>query len=60
MVILPKSIRLTGVFPLGGVLQLTLRPSVMEQAFLSEDIPIGASITGTVKNLTPTILIIKI
>ncbi|KAH9448971.1 hypothetical protein Pst134EB_019812 [Puccinia striiformis f. sp. tritici] len=53
--------RVTGVSPLDGVLQLTLKPSVIEQPFLrSEDIPIGALITGTVKKLTPTNLIIKI
>ncbi|PLW31843.1 hypothetical protein PCANC_17210 [Puccinia coronata f. sp. avenae] len=53
--------RVTGISPIDGILQLTLQPSVVEQPFLSsEDIPIGALITGTVKKLTPTNLIITI
>ncbi|WAR58673.1 hypothetical protein PtB15_10B11 [Puccinia triticina] len=52
--------RVTGVSPVDGVLQLTLKPSVIEQPYMrSDDIPIGALISGTVKKLTSTNLIIK-
>jgi rRNA biogenesis protein RRP5 len=53
--------RVTGVSPVDGVLQLTLQPSVVEQAYMrSEDIPIGALMNGTIKKLTATNLIVRI
>ncbi|KNZ60679.1 hypothetical protein VP01_151g2 [Puccinia sorghi] len=53
--------RVTGVSPIDGILQLTLRQSVIEQPFISSgDIPIGALVSGTVNKLTPTNLIIRI
>ncbi|KAI0652084.1 hypothetical protein C8Q79DRAFT_76749 [Trametes meyenii] len=53
--------RVTGYFPLDGLLQLSLRPSVLAQKFLQvADIQVGEVIKGTVKKLTDNALFVSI
>ncbi|OBZ78635.1 rRNA biogenesis protein RRP5 [Grifola frondosa] len=53
--------RVTGYFPLDGLLQLSLRPSVLEQKFLQvADVHVGEIIKGTIKKLTDSALFVSI
>ena len=50
-----------GYHPLDGLLQLSLRPSVLEQRFLQAgDIQVGEVLKGTVKRLTDSALFVSI
>ena len=50
--------RVTGYYPLDGILQLSLRPSVLAQKFLQvADVQVGEVIKGTVKKLTDSALL---
>ncbi|CAK5279992.1 unnamed protein product, partial [Mycena citricolor] len=45
--------RVTGYFPFDGLLQLSLKPSILEQRFLRvSDVQVGEVIKGTIKRLT--------
>ncbi|KAH9947721.1 hypothetical protein B0H21DRAFT_852620 [Amylocystis lapponica] len=53
--------RVTGHFPLDGLMQLSLRPSVLEQKFLQVgEVQVGEIIKGTVKKLTNSALFVSI
>ncbi|KDQ63358.1 hypothetical protein JAAARDRAFT_694923 [Jaapia argillacea MUCL 33604] len=53
--------RVTGFYPLDGLVQLSLRPSVLERSFLQvADVEVGAVIKGTVKKLTDSGLFVSI
>ncbi len=53
--------RVTGYYPLDGILQLSLRPSVLAQKFLQvADVQVGEVIKGTVKKLTDSALFVSI
>ncbi|KAI0673370.1 U3 snoRNP-associated protein Rrp5 [Trametes maxima] len=53
--------RVTGYFPLDGLLQLSLRTSVLAQKFLQvADVQVGEVIKGTVKKLTDSALFVSI
>ncbi|KAH9898165.1 U3 snoRNP-associated protein Rrp5 [Cubamyces lactineus] len=53
--------RVTGYFPLDGILQLSLRPSVLAQKFLQvADVQVGEVIKGTIKKLTDSALFVSI
>ncbi|EIW64233.1 uncharacterized protein TRAVEDRAFT_138819 [Trametes versicolor FP-101664 SS1] len=53
--------RVTGYFPLDGLLQLSLKPSILAQKFLQvADVQVGELIKGTVKKLTDTALFVSI
>ncbi|KAI0639642.1 U3 snoRNP-associated protein Rrp5 [Trametes polyzona] len=53
--------RVTGYFPLDGILQLSMRPSVLAQKFLQVgDVQVGEVIKGTVKKLTDSALFVTI
>ncbi|KAA1468077.1 nucleic acid-binding protein [Dentipellis sp. KUC8613] len=53
--------RVTGYFPLDGLLQLSMRPSILEQKFLQvADVRPGELIKGTVKKLTDSALFVSI
>ncbi|KAI0066486.1 nucleic acid-binding protein [Artomyces pyxidatus] len=53
--------RVTGYFPLDGLLQLSMRPSVLEQKFLQvADVHVGEFIKGTIKKLTDSALFVSI
>ncbi|KAI0314775.1 nucleic acid-binding protein [Amylostereum chailletii] len=53
--------RVTGYFPLDGLLQLSMRPSILEQKFLQvADVQPGELIKGTVKKLTDSALFVSI
>lgn len=53
--------RVIGYHPLDGILQLSLRPSVLSQKFLRvHDVHAGELIKGTVKKLTNTGLFVSI
>ncbi|RPD57053.1 U3 snoRNP-associated protein Rrp5 [Lentinus tigrinus ALCF2SS1-6] len=53
--------RVTGYYPLDGILQLSLRPSVLAQKFLQvADVQVGEIIKGTVKKLTDSALFVSI
>ncbi|OCH94735.1 U3 snoRNP-associated protein Rrp5 [Obba rivulosa] len=53
--------RVTGYFPLDGILQLSLRPSVLTQKFLQVgEVQVGEVIKGTVKKLTDSALFVSI
>ena len=53
--------RVTGYYPLDGILQLSLRPSVLAQKFLQvADVQVGEVIKGTVKKLTDSVLFVSI
>ncbi|KAI0720020.1 U3 snoRNP-associated protein Rrp5 [Cerioporus squamosus] len=53
--------RVTGYYPLDGILQLSLRPSVLAQKFLQVgDVQVGEVIKGTVKKLTDSALFVSI
>ncbi|KAI0778417.1 U3 snoRNP-associated protein Rrp5 [Trametes elegans] len=53
--------RVTGYFPLDGILQLSLKPSVLAQKFLQvADVQVGEVIKGTVKKLTDSALFVSI
>lgn len=53
--------RVTGYFPLDGLLQLSLRPSILAQQYLQvSDVQVGEVIKGTIKKLTDTALFVTI
>jgi len=53
--------RVTGYFPFDGLLQLSLRPSVLQQNYLQVgDVHVGELIDGTIKKLTPSGLFVSI
>ncbi|EMD41956.1 hypothetical protein CERSUDRAFT_147388 [Gelatoporia subvermispora B] len=53
--------RVTGHFPLDGMLQLSLRPSILSQKFLQVgEVQVGEIIKGTVKKLTDSALFVSI
>ncbi|KAI0801037.1 hypothetical protein C8Q74DRAFT_1239986 [Fomes fomentarius] len=53
--------RVTGYYPLDGILQLSLRASVLAQKFLQvADVQVGEVIKGTVKKLTSNALFVSI
>ncbi|TBU63713.1 U3 snoRNP-associated protein Rrp5 [Dichomitus squalens] len=53
--------RVTGYYPLDGILQLSLRASVLGQKFLQvADVQVGEVIKGTVKKLTDSALFVSI
>ncbi|KAI0375236.1 hypothetical protein BV20DRAFT_934020 [Pilatotrama ljubarskyi] len=53
--------RVTGYFPLDGILQLSLKPSVLAQKFLQvADVQVGEVLKGTVKKLTDSALFVSI
>ncbi|KAM5530726.1 hypothetical protein V8D89_015586 [Ganoderma adspersum] len=53
--------RVTGYYPLDGILQLSMRPSVLDQRFLQvADVQVGEIMKGTVKKLTDSALFISI
>ncbi|KAL5519222.1 RRP5 [Sanghuangporus vaninii] len=53
--------RVTGFHALDGILQLSLRPSVLSQKFLRvEDVNVGELVKGTVKKLTDSCLFVSI
>jgi rRNA biogenesis protein RRP5 len=53
--------RVTGYFAFDGLLQLSLKPSVIEQKYLQiDDIEVGEVIKGTIKKLTPSGLFVNL
>lgn len=53
--------RVIGYHPLDGLLQLSLRPSILDQKFLQAgDIQVGEVLKGTVKRLTDSALFVSI
>lgn len=53
--------RVVGYHPLDGILQLSLRPSVLSQRFLRvDDVVVGELVKGTVKKLTDSALFVSI
>ncbi|KAI0756786.1 U3 snoRNP-associated protein Rrp5 [Daedaleopsis nitida] len=53
--------RITGYYPLDGILQLSLRASILSQKFLQvADVQVGEVIKGTVKKLTDSALFVSI
>lgn len=53
--------RVTGYHPLDGLLQLSLRPSILEKRFIQvRDVQVGEVIKGTVKKLTDSALFVEI
>ncbi|KAF9040398.1 nucleic acid-binding protein [Hymenopellis radicata] len=53
--------RVTGYFPFDGVLQLSLKASVIDQQFFQvDDIKVGAIVKGTIKKLTDTGLFVSL
>ncbi|KAF9477538.1 nucleic acid-binding protein [Pholiota conissans] len=53
--------RVTGYFAFDGLLQLSLRPSVLDQKYLQvSDADVGEVIKGTIKKLTPTALFVSL
>jgi rRNA biogenesis protein RRP5 len=53
--------RVTGYFPFDGLLQLSLRPSILEQNYLQVgDVQVGELIKGTIKKLTESGLFVSI
>lgn len=53
--------RVTGYFPFDGLLQLSMKPSVLEQKFLQVgDVEVGETIRGTIKKLTETGLFVTL
>lgn len=52
--------RVTGYFPFDGLVQLSLRPSVLAQKFMQvADVQVGEVIKGTVKKLTDSALFVS-
>ena len=52
---------MTGYYPLDGILQLSLRQSILAQKFLQvADVQVGEVIKGTVKKLTDSALFVSI
>lgn len=53
--------RVTGYFPLDGLLQLSLKPSILEQKFLQVgEVQVGEVLKGTIKRLTDSALFVSI
>ncbi|KAI0080360.1 U3 snoRNP-associated protein Rrp5 [Panus rudis PR-1116 ss-1] len=53
--------RVTGYFPFDGLLQLSMRPSVLDQKFLQVgEVQVGEVMKGTVKKLTDSALFVSI
>jgi rRNA biogenesis protein RRP5 len=53
--------RVTGYFQIDGLIQLSLKQSVLEQKFLQVDhVQVGESIKGTIKNLTDSALFVSL
>lgn len=53
--------RVTGYFPFDGLLQLSLRPSILEQHYLQvSDVQVGELIKGTIKRFTDSGLFVSI
>lgn len=53
--------RITGYYPLDGIVQLSMRASVLEQKFLRvSDVQVGELLKGTVKKLTDNALFVSI
>ncbi|KAH9944184.1 nucleic acid-binding protein [Epithele typhae] len=53
--------RVTGYYPFDGILQLSLRPSILAQKFLQvADVQVGEVIKGTIKKLTDSALFVSI
>lgn len=52
---------MTGYFPFDGLLQLSMKPSVLEQKFLQvSDVQVGEAIKGTIKKLTDSGLFVSL
>ncbi|KAJ7042430.1 hypothetical protein C8F04DRAFT_77315 [Mycena alexandri] len=52
--------RVTGYFPFDGLLQLSLKPSILEQKFLQvADVQVGEVIKGSIKKLTDSGLFVS-
>ncbi|KAI0308284.1 U3 snoRNP-associated protein Rrp5 [Multifurca ochricompacta] len=53
--------RVTGYYPFDGILQLSMRASVLEQKFLRvSDVQVGEQLKGTIKRLTDSALFVSI
>ncbi|TFK36889.1 hypothetical protein BDQ12DRAFT_686041 [Crucibulum laeve] len=53
--------RVTGYFPFDGLIQLSFKPSILEQRFLQvTDVDIGEVVKGTIKKLTDTGLFVSL
>ncbi|KAF8973590.1 hypothetical protein BDZ97DRAFT_1751613 [Flammula alnicola] len=53
--------RVTGYFAFDGLLQLSLKPSVIQQKYLQvSDVEVGEIVKGTIKKLTPTGLFVSL
>ncbi|KAK0481607.1 hypothetical protein IW261DRAFT_1550697 [Armillaria novae-zelandiae] len=53
--------RVTGYFPFDGVLQLSLKPSVLDQQFFQvDDIEVGEIVKGTIKKLADNALFVSL
>ena len=53
--------RVTGYFALDGLLQLSLKPSVIQQKYFQvTDVEVGEVIKGTVKKLTDSVLFVSL
>lgn len=51
---------MTGYFPFDGLLQLSMKPSVLDQKFLQvADVQVGEVIKGTIKKLTDSGLFVS-
>lgn len=53
--------RVIGYFPFDGVLQLSLKPSVLDQQFFQvDDIEVGEIVKGTIKKLADNALFVSL
>ncbi|EPQ61392.1 hypothetical protein GLOTRDRAFT_124234 [Gloeophyllum trabeum ATCC 11539] len=53
--------RVTGYLPFDGLLQLSMRPSILDQKFLQvSDVEVGSIIKGTIKKLTDSAMFVSI
>jgi len=53
--------RITGFFPFDGILQLSLKPSVIQQKFLQvSDVVVGDIVKGTIKKLSDNGLFVSL
>lgn len=53
--------RVTGYFSFDGLLQLSLKPSVIQQKYLQvTDVEVGEIVKGTIKNLTDTCMFVSL
>lgn len=53
--------RVIGYFPFDGILQLSLKPSILDQKFFQVcDVHVGAVVKGTIKKLTDSGLYVSL